>query len=160
LTAVLPKSSLDSRRHKIAAIRVAPAVVAAAGIDAEHAFATLNTRPAGLSDTEVSARLEQYGRNVLARELRPGFARLLWRAIINPLVILLATLATISFATGDVRAGLMMVAMIVLSVGLKLFQEAKADNAAAKLKAMISVRAAVMRSGTLQDIAIAQLVPS
>ena len=158
-TAVLPRSSLDSRRHRISPIRVSPLVVEAAGIDVEHVYAKLKTRLTGLTAAEASARLEQYGRNVLAREQRPGFVRLLWRAMVNPLVILLAILATISFATGDVRAAFMMLAMIVLSVGLKLFQEAKADNAAAKLKAMISVRASVMRDGTVQEVAIAQLVP-
>ncbi len=49
--------------------------------------------------------------------------------------------------------------MIVLSVGLKLIQEAKADSAAAKLKAMISVTATVLRDGTPQEIAVSQLVP-
>ncbi len=52
-----------------------------------------------------------------------------------------------------------MVSMIVLSVGLKLIQEAKAGNAAAKLKAMISVTATVLRGGTPQEIAVSQLVP-
>ena len=78
---------------------------------------------------------------------------------INPLVILLAVLATISFATGDARAGIVMSLMIALGVGLKLIQEARADSAAAKLKAMISVTATVVREGTPLEIAVAQLVP-
>jgi Mg2+-importing ATPase len=131
----------------------------AAGVDAEHVFATLNTRLEGLSAAEARTRLQQYGRNVLATEQRPGILKLLWRALINPLVILLATLATISFASGDSRAGLIMLSMIVLSVSLKLFQESKADSAAAKLKAMISVTASVTRDGNVQEIAIAELVP-
>ena len=49
--------------------------------------------------------------------------------------------------------------MIALSVGLKLVQEAKADSAAAKLKAMISVTATVIRNGQPQEIAVSQLVP-
>ncbi len=49
--------------------------------------------------------------------------------------------------------------MIALGVGLKLIQEAKADSAAAKLKAMISVTATVIRDGTPQEIAVSQLVP-
>jgi Mg2+-importing ATPase len=53
----------------------------------------------------------------------------------------------------------MMVLMIVLSVGLKLFQEGRANGAAAKLKAMISVKASVIRDGATQDIPLAQLVP-
>ena len=53
----------------------------------------------------------------------------------------------------------MMSLMIVLGVGLRLIQEAKANNAAAKLKAMISVTATVIRDGKPQEIAISQLVP-
>src|SRR6478672_5847013 len=79
---------------------------------------------------------------------RGGIDKLLWHAAINPLVVLLVVLATISFATGDARAGIVMTLMIALGVGLKLIQEARADSAAAKLKAMISVKAAVVRDGT------------
>jgi len=84
---------------------------------------------------------------------------MLWRSILNPLGILLAVLATIFFAADDVRAGTMMVLMIALSVGLKLCQELKAGYAAAKLKAMISVTATVVRDGTPVKIAVSQLVP-
>ena len=41
----------------------------------------------------------------------------------------------------------MMSLMIVLGVGLRLIQERRADSAAAKLKAMISVNATVLRDG-------------
>ena len=88
-----------------------------------------------------------------------GVGRLLAHAVVNPLVILLAVLASISFATGDPRAGTVMSLMIVLGVGLKLIQEARADHAAAKLKAMIAVTATVLRDGTPQEIAVSQLVP-
>ena len=74
-------------------------------------------------------------------------------------MVLLAVLATVSFSTGDPRAGTMMALMIALSVGLKLYQEAKADSVAAKLKAMISVRATVLRDGQPREIPLAQLVP-
>ena len=128
-------------------------------MDAAHVYAKLNTRPEGLTGVEAQARLEQYGPNVLAKDQRAGIGKLLWRAVLNPLVLLLAALATISFATGDARSGVVMLSMIVLSVGLKLIQEARAESAAAKLKAMISVTATVSRDGTAQEIAVAQLVP-
>jgi Mg2+-importing ATPase len=122
-------------------------------------YARLATRAEGLTSPEAAVQLAAHGPNVLARDQGPRFAKLLWRGLINPLVILLAVLATVSFATGDPRAGAMMVLMIVLSVGLKLFQETKAGSAAAKLKAMISVRATVLRDGQPQEIAVTQLVP-
>ena len=158
-SAVLPKSVLASNRHKTLAIRVSPMVVESAAMDAAGVYARMDTRPEGLTIDEAAARLARHGPNVLAMDQRAGLGKLLWRAVLNPLVILLAVLATISFATGDSRAGVMMVSMIVLSVGLKLIQESKAGNAAAKLKAMISVTATVLRGGRPQETAVAQLVP-
>jgi Mg2+-importing ATPase len=159
LTAVLPKRLLASGQYKPPTIRVAPIVAESAAMDAAHVYARLGTRPQGLTVLEAQERLEQYGPNVLARDRRAGFGKLLWRAVLNPLVMLLAALASISFATGDLRAGFMMLSMIVLSVGLKLVHETRAGSAAAKLKAMISVTASVSRGGAAHEIPVAQLVP-
>lgn len=77
----------------------------------------------------------------------------------NPLVILLATLSALSFATGDVRAGSVMAAMVALSLGLRFFQEARATAAAEKLKAMIHVTATVLRQSATREIPLRDLVP-
>jgi Mg2+-importing ATPase len=52
-----------------------------------------------------------------------------------------------------------MAAMVVLSVTLRFVQEARADSAAAKLKAMIHVTATVVRDGVPKEIALRELVP-
>ena len=52
-----------------------------------------------------------------------------------------------------------MVAMVVLGVSLRFIQETKADNAAAKLKAMIKVTATVVRDGQPKEIPLQELVP-
>lgn len=135
------------------------AVVEAAAMDVPALLARHRTRLEGLSEEESRERLAEHGPNTLAADPRAGLATLLRHALINPLVILLATLAGVSFATGDPRAGAMMVLMIVMGAGLKLFQEAKADRAAAKLKAMISVNATVLRGGRPEEIAVSRLVP-
>ena len=140
-------------------MRVAQAVVDTVSLDAPGVYARLKTRPEGLTADEAAARLAEHGPNVLAKDQRPRALKLLWRAVLNPLVILLAVLAAVSFATGDPRAATMMLLMIALSVGLKLIQEAKANNAAAKLKAMISIKATVLRGGQVQEIAVSHLVP-
>jgi Mg2+-importing ATPase len=154
---VLPKRVLGG--HDKLPIRVSPLVIESAPLEATSLYRRLATRAEGLTTPEAEARLSEHGPNVLARDQRPGFARLVWRSVINPLVILLAVLAVVSFATGDARAGIMMVLMIGLSVGLKLYQEAKADSTAAKLKAMISVLATALRDGQAREIPLAQLVP-
>jgi Mg2+-importing ATPase len=74
-------------------------------------------------------------------------------------VILLVVLSATSLATGDIRAAIVMALMVVLSVGLRFWQEARADAAAAQLKAMIHVTATVIRDGAAREIALRDLVP-
>lgn len=156
---VLPKHLFAAIRQQKPQIEVSPAVVESASLDATRVCARLVTRPAGLTTGEAAARLAEHGPNVLAMDRRPGLSKLLWNSVISPLVILLLVLAGVSFATGDVRAGVVMSMMIALGAGLKLIQEARADSAAAKLKAMISVKATVVRDGTPRELAVAKLVP-
>ena len=52
-----------------------------------------------------------------------------------------------------------MLVMVVLGVGLRFIQEARADTAAAKLKAMISVTATVLRDGQPRELPLSELVP-
>ncbi len=155
---ILPKRLL-AKSHEKRSLRVAQAVVDTVALDASGVYERLKTRPQGLSAADADARLAEHGPNVLAKDQRPGVFRLLWRSVLNPLVILLAVLATVSFATGDPRAATVMLLMIALSVGLKLIQETKANNAAAKLRAMIAVNATVLRDGTAQEIPVSHLVP-
>jgi Mg2+-importing ATPase len=123
----------------------------------------LNTSPSGLGEAEAEARLEKFGPNEVAQEKKHDWMWRLWVAVRNPLVILLAILAIVTFATAqgpsDTIGGWLMVVMVVLGVSLRFILETKADNAAAKLKAMIKVTATVMRNGQPKEIPIAQLVP-
>src|SRR5580704_12350366 len=109
----------------------------------------LKTSPNGLSETEAAERLEVFGPNEVAQEKHHGWLQRLWVAVRNPLVILLAIIAGVSFATAeeasDYIGGFIMVAMMLLAVSLRLIQETRADNAAAKLKAMIKVTATALR---------------
>src|SRR6476659_6416358 len=153
---VLPKHLFAAIRRDRPHIQVSQVVIESATLDAASVFKRFATRPDGLTRAEAQARLNEHGPNVLAKDQRAGIGKLLWHAVLNPLVILLAVLSSVSFATGDYRAGTVMSLMIALGVGLKLIQEAKADNAAAKLKAMISVTATVARDGAPLEIAVAR----
>ncbi len=119
----------------------------------------LNTSPAGLSEDEAAERLNVFGPNEVAQERKHEWLHRLWVAVRNPLVILLMILASISYATGDLRAGTVMLLMVVLGVTLRFVQETKADKAAAKLKAMIKVTATVIRDGQAKEVPLQQLVP-
>jgi P-type Mg2+ transporter len=139
--------------------RTAELVRDAATKDLAEILERLGTSINGLTDEEAAERLEIFGPNEVAQEKHHGLLERLWQASLNPLVILLTLLATLSFLTGDVRAGTVMLLMVVLGLSLRFIQETKADNAAAKLKAMISVTATVMRSGSPREIPLRELVP-
>lgn len=142
-----------------AVIRVSPALVDAARADADVVLRSLNSSIEGLNLAEASRRLQQFGPNSFDQTSSYPKLILLGKAILNPLVVLLAILAILSFATGDPRAGGVMAVMIFLGVGLRFVQEARADAAEARLKAMIHVTATVIRSATRFEIPLADLVP-
>src|ERR1700692_1311263 len=140
-------------------IHVSPAVLDAALKDGEELLQSLRTTAQGLTQTEAEERARTTGPNEVAQERRQGWPVRLLKIIRNPLVILLATLSAVSFGTGDARAGTVMAVMVALSVGLRFLQEARADTAAAKLKAMIHVTATVIRDGKAREIPLRDLVP-
>jgi Mg2+-importing ATPase len=119
----------------------------------------LRSSEEGLSTASSEERLAEYGPNEVAAEHHNTWPALLLRAVRNPLVILLTVLATVSFATGDMRAGTVMLLMVLLGVSLRFVQEARATVAAAKLKAMIKVTITARRDGNDVEIPMQQLVP-
>jgi Mg2+-importing ATPase len=140
-------------------IRVSPAVVDAARKDGEELLRDLRTSLNGLTQAEAEERARSTGPNEIAQERKQGWIVRVLKIIRNPLVILLSILSAISFLTGDARAGSVMLGMVALSVGLRFWQEARADSAAEKLKAMIHVTATVVRDGAAREIPLRDLVP-
>jgi len=128
-------------------------------LEKSEAFSRMKSSLEGLSEEDAASRFLEVGPNVVAASEHRGWPWRLLTAARNPLVILLTVLATISFATGDARAGSVMALMVFLGVLLRFVQEARADAAAEKLKAMINVTAAVVRAGKEEEIPLKQLVP-
>jgi Mg2+-importing ATPase len=114
---------------------------------ADDACSRLNASPQGLSPQEAAERLRTHGPNRIRREERASLAVELWRRLRNPLNALLLTLAAVSWFVSDVRSALVIGIIVALSVGLGFIQEHRSSAAAAKLAAMIRVRAAVRRPG-------------
>src|ERR1700736_4870097 len=139
--------------------RTAELVHDSATKDVADTLLRLRPSPNGLSEEQAAERLEVFGPNEVDYEKKEGWLRRLYNSARNPLVILLTLLASVSFATGDFRAGTVMMLMVFLGLSLRFIQESKADNAAAKLKAMITVTATVVRDGQTREIPLRELVP-
>jgi Mg2+-importing ATPase len=131
----------------------------AARTNRDEALRLCESRVEGLPQAEAERRLTIHGPNEIATEGPAGWPVRLLHTLKNPLVILLAVLAAVSLATGDVRAATVMVLMIVLGVGLRFTQEARADAAAAALRAMIRVTATAFRDGQPREVPLREIVP-
>jgi Mg2+-importing ATPase len=133
-------------------------LLAAARAEPQDVLASLGSSLAGLSAPEAARRLERDGPNLPRHPTRGAGIGLVTRAVGNPLAVLLGVLSASSFAAGDTASGGVMVVLLVVAVGLRLVQEARATAAAASLKSMIAVHASVIRDGSEQDVPIGELV--
>jgi Mg2+-importing ATPase len=158
-----PREIFSGFKRTTARIEVSQKVIASASTPIDQTLASLNTSMIGLTQEEAEERIKEHGPNVVSHDQRYVKLKLFLKALVNPLVILLAVLATFSFvtaqSTSDMIGGILMVLMIVLGVSLRFIQESRADSAAAKLRAMIRVTATVLRDGKPVEIPLEELVP-
>ena len=118
-----------------------------------------DTSKNGLTDDEAEKRIEEYGYNEIGKEVKKTPILRLLENFKNPLVILLAVLAVISYITGDIRASIVMIVMVAMGVVLKFTQEIKADESAEKLKSMVTTTATVIRDGKQIELPLKMIVP-
>ncbi len=135
-----------------------------AWLSPDDALQRLSSTAAGLTPDQVEERLRSAGPNQVAHQARHTiFGELVGRSI-NPLNLLLLSLATASYFLGDQRAAIVIAVMVVLSISLSFIQEHRSNNAADKLQRMVSIKATVRRQTGAEahdhiDVPIEQLVP-
>ena len=134
-------------------------IIESSRLQPDEVYKMMGTQPMGLTEDEIELRIGEHGFNEVAQEEKHGAWSRLLDSIRNPLVILLTALAVISFATQDIRSGIVMMVMVVMGVTLRFIQESRADKAAAALKAMIKVTTAVLRDGQEVEIPLKEVVP-
>jgi Mg2+-importing ATPase len=120
-------------------------------LEPAEACAKLESTPEGLSSTEAAVRLKKFGPNLVARERKATIPEEIWSRARNPLNALLLTLATVSYFLGDVRAAVVIAAMVVLAITTAFIQEHRSNEAAAQLRAMVHTTASVRRSPCPSD---------
>lgn len=157
LPTLIPPASLAKPAGK--SIRFDPILTEVSSMEKAAVFLRMKTASEGLSESDAARRLAKVGPNVVAESRHRGWPWRLLAAARNPLVILLLVLAAVSFGTDDLDGGVVMTLMVILGVLLRFVQESRADTAAEKLKAMISVTATVVRAGKEAEVPLRQLVP-
>jgi len=140
-------------------------------------LANLNATPHGLTELEVEGRLARGGYNEVAHDKPPHALVQLLKALNNPFIYVLLTLAGISFFTdywlpisqgesddADLTKVIIIMTMVTLSSLLRFWQEYRSTKSAETLKAMVRTTATVLRRGqrgqeaTLREVPMRELV--
>lgn len=128
-------------------------------MDSTEALRQLGSAPEGLSQLEACSRAVSFGPNTVAHEKNIHVILQFLANFKNPLVLVLLCVAAVSFVMGDIVEGLIVAAMVALSVTLNFFQEYKAGEAAKKLRARVASKAIVVRGGEAGEIKVSDIVP-
>ena len=132
----------------------------------EEILNLMKTDTEGINQVEASARLEEYGPNIIDSGNENNLFERVKEAIINPFNIVLLGVAGITLVTDVIIAEkpswstfLMLVIVILISGVISFVQTEKSNNAAQKLQKMISNRIDVIRNDIVMDVDISEIVP-
>ncbi|RUP48295.1 transmembrane protein [Jimgerdemannia flammicorona] len=135
----------EKERSSEAESRIGEALKEYSRLDPSIAMTKLASSYNGLTSTQVSERLLQYGPNLISSVKPPTWYKLLFQAIVHPFNILLTILAVISVTNGDPYTCSVMLIMVVLSSALRFFQEMKSTKAFTSLRELVKTHVTVIR---------------
>lgn len=117
----------------------------------------LGTSLDGLTTAEAARRQARYGVNTISLQSRSLAA--IVRGQISGINVLLALAGILTGVTGDLIDGVIILVLIVLNVGLSIFQEYRAEQALKALRALLPFRTRVWRDGAQAIVPSTELVP-
>lgn len=118
----------------------------------------LNTPESGLSTVEAARRLKQFGPNELEENEKSPLLKLL-EQFWGPMPIMIWIAIFVELLTNDIPDFLVLLLLQLLNGVVGWYEENKAGNAVAALKASLKPEAQVVRDGVHQTINAALLVP-
>ena len=121
-------------------------------------FATLGTSPVGLTSSEAKQRLEKYGRNELVEEEVSDLQKFL-RFFTGPIAYMIEAAAVLSLLMGHWADLTIILVLLFYNAISGFWQERKASDALAALKAGMAPKATALRDGDFSPIDAAEVVP-
>jgi len=129
-------------------------------LDAGVAAEALGVEPAcGLTDAQVTMRLEEYGANRLTEEPPRAAWKVFGDQLRSGLFLILLAAAALAAVVGDVKDAAIIGVVVLLNATIGFVQERKATRSLAALKQMLVPQAATRRNHTLVTVKSADLVP-
>ncbi|TBR22202.1 cation-translocating P-type ATPase [bacterium] len=124
----------------------------------DEVLAALRSSRQGLSSAEAATRLARDGPNALVEAPRRSPFAIFLSQFSDVLVLILLAAAVLSGVIGDVEDTVVIAVILVLNASIGFFQEYRAENALAALKAMAAPTALARRDGALVALPAAELV--
>jgi len=135
-----------------------PAGPDAAGAPAPRRPAAAGAGRDGLSGAEAARRLAADGPNALPDRTRRGWPAILGEAAREPMFLLLVGAALLYLPLGEPRESAFLLLMVVLMLGMTLYQEGRTERALQALRDLSAPAATVVRDGRRQRVPAAALV--
>lgn len=143
--------------------------------DPTLSLTTLHSSPEGLSADDVTSRINEYGKNEVARTKPPVWWVQFVKAFYSPFTLILLAIGITSLITDVIFADgksdwtkvILLSTMIILSGSLRFWQEFKSQKASDKLKALVQNKTLVTRrswgdgkqSESKREITVSEIVP-
>ncbi|MCC2624391.1 MAG: magnesium-translocating P-type ATPase [Burkholderiales bacterium] len=144
----------DVVRSNLAA-NITQNIIESAYASEEELFSRLNANIGGLTESKVEEKLALHGYNEIEKQEQLSWYKHLWLCYKNPFNLLLTFLDIFYIITDDIRGIVVLSSMIIISTVLRFVQEQRSNNAADKLKEMVSTTATVLRIEDEDDETIA-----
>ena len=126
---------------------------------ADDILAALQASRHGLSDTEASHRLAQFGRNTLPRTRLPGVLIVFLHQFASPLIYVLVAAALLSVLIQEWSDAGFITAVLLINAIIGTIQEYSAQQAAAALQQLVTTNSRVLREGDSYELNAEELVP-
>jgi len=160
------KITLPSASHSFPE---AERLLAAGRMDAAALLSKYGTTLSGFTEEQAEELRDRYGKNEIAAEKAKPLYRRVLDAFLDPFTSVLLALAVISLVTDvcmqpdgqkNPSTALIIFVMVLISGGLRFFQETRSGRSAQKLKEMVHTTATAARgeAGKL-EIPLAEIVP-
>lgn len=124
----------------------------------DETISELHTSEQGLTGTEASERLQQFGGNILNVAKNSSWLTTYLRQFRDLMILLLLGSSFLSFYLNDSRTGVVLVALVLFNTTIGFLQEFKAEKLMESLEKLVVAKASVYRDGTLIEVPSAELV--
>ena len=138
-----------------------------AAMEEAEVYEELESCPEGLLQEQAEELLDRYGENRISYGEKTSWLKRIWEAFVNPFTIILLILALVSLFTEVIWAApgeenpvtvIVILVMVLISGLMRLIQETRSGNAAARLSAMLRTTACVERmDGGRREIPIEEI---